>query len=205
MVQLFMEGRAKMTLLLWGVNLLNLINLFFLSSWLSTIMRDAGLTMSTAVLAGTALQVGGTIGAVLLGLMIDRAGFRRVLIPCFTIAAVSIFTIGRPGIETAVLFAAIVISGFGIVGGQSAINALAASYYPTALRSTGIGWSLGVGRFGSMIAPLAAAEFIRMGLPHSTIFLVFAVPAVVSAVLVWSMDGSKPRQPSAASSLAEMH
>ena len=186
-VQLFTEGRTKMTLLLWGVNLLNLLNLYFLSNWLPTIVHAAGLSLSNAVLAGTALQVGGTVGAVLLGLVIDRAGFRRVLIPCFLVASVSIFMIGRPGMELPLLFAAIVITGFSIVGGQSAINALAANYYPTALRSTGIGWGLGVGRFGSMLGPIVGGELIRMGLPNSTIFLTLAIPAVLSAVLVWAM------------------
>ena len=192
-VQLFTEGRTKMTLLLWGVNLLNLLNLYFLSNWLPTIVHAAGLSLSNAVLAGTALQVGGTVGAVLLGLVIDRAGFRRVLIPCFLVASVSIFMIGRPGMELPLLFAAIVITGFSIVGGQSAINALAANYYPTALRSTGIGWGLGVGRFGSMLGPIVGGELIRMGLPNSTIFLTLAMPAVLSAVLVWAMVNTQSR------------
>ncbi|VTU45471.1 4-hydroxybenzoate transporter PcaK (plasmid) [Variovorax sp. SRS16] len=189
--QLFTDGRAKMTLLLWGVNLLNLLNLYFLSNWLPTIVRDAGLSLSNAVLAGTALQAGGAVGAVLLGLVIDQAGFRRVLIPCFVVAGIAILLIGRPGIELLQLFAAVVVTGFCIVGGQSAINALAASYYPTALRSTGIGWGLGIGRLGSMIGPIVGAELIRAGLPNSTIFLVLAVPAVLSAGLVVAMGGPR--------------
>ena len=177
-----------MTILLWVVNFMNLINLYFLSNWLPTIARDAGLSTSTAVLAGTALQVGGTIGTLVMGQFIDRSGFRRVLIPCFLVAGVSIFLIGRPEISLAFLFVTIFVTGFCIVGGQPAVNALAASYYPTTLRATGIGWSLGIGRIGSILGPVLGGELIRLKWPNSTIFIAVAIPALVSAVMVWSMD-----------------
>jgi AAHS family 4-hydroxybenzoate transporter-like MFS transporter len=101
-------------------------------------------------------------------------------------------------VSLAFLFITIFIAGFCIVGGQPAVNALAASYYPTTLRSTGIGWSLGVGRIGSIIGPVLGGELIRLNWPNSTIFLVVAIPAVVSALMVWSMraertSGQAPR------------
>jgi AAHS family 4-hydroxybenzoate transporter-like MFS transporter len=185
---LFNDRRGKMTLLLWGSSLLTLLNLYFLSNWLPTIVRDAGLSLSDAVLAGTALQVGGAVGAVSLGLCIDRAGFRRVLIPCFGAAAVSIFLIGQAGVALPFLFAVVGVTGFCIIGGQAAIGALSASYYPTALRATGIGWTLGVGRFGSILGPIVGGEFIGMGLPRSTLFLALAVPAAMTVAFVWAMD-----------------
>ena len=186
-LQLFREGRAKMTILLWVINFMNLLNLYFLSNWLPTIAKDAGLSPTNAVLAGTALQVGGTIGTIVMGQLIDRSSFRRVLLPCFLVAGVAIALIGRPDVSLAFLFATICVTGFCIVGGQPAVNALAASYYPTTLRSTGIGWSLGVGRIGSIIGPVLGGELIRLNWPNSTIFLVVAVPALVSALMVWSM------------------
>lgn len=192
-LQLFRAGRARMTILLWVINFMNLLNLYFLSNWLPTIARDAGLSAANAVLAGTALQVGGTIGTLVMGQLIDRSSFRRVLLPCFLVAGVAIALIGRPDVSLAFLFTAICVSGFCVVGGQPAVNALAASYYPTSLRSTGIGWSLGVGRIGSIIGPVLGGELIRMNLPNSTIFLAVAVPALVSALMVWSMQRDPAR------------
>ena len=186
-LQLFTDGRAKMTILLWVINFMNLLNLYFLSNWLPTIAKEAGLSTANAVLAGTALQVGGTIGTLVMGQLIDRSSFRRILLPCFLVAAVAIALIGRPDVSLAFLFITIFIAGFCIVGGQPAVNALAASYYPTTLRSTGIGWSLGVGRIGSIIGPVLGGELIRLNWPNSTIFLVVAIPAIVSAVMVFSM------------------
>ncbi len=186
-LRLFQDGRAKMTILLWIINFMNLLNLYFLSNWLPTIAKDAGLSTANAVLAGTALQVGGTIGTLLMGQLIDRSNFRRVLLPCFAVAGVSIALIGRPDVSVAFLFVTIFITGFCIVGGQPAVNALAANYYPTTLRSTGIGWSLGVGRVGSIIGPVLGGELIRLNWSNSTIFIAVAIPAVVSALMVWSM------------------
>jgi AAHS family 4-hydroxybenzoate transporter-like MFS transporter len=196
---LFHAGRAWTTTLLWLVNFLNLLNLYFLSNWLPTIIKDAGLSTSMAVLAGTVLPIGGTIGTLVMGQMIDRSGFRRVLIPGFLVAAVAIVLIGRPEASLLFLFASILVAGFCIVGGQPAVNALAGSYYPTTLRSTGIGWSLGVGRIGSIVGPVLGGELIRMNWPNSTIFAIAAVPALLSAVMLWLME----RPPVAGGAVAE--
>jgi AAHS family 4-hydroxybenzoate transporter-like MFS transporter len=69
-----------------------------------------------------------------------------VLIPSFLLAAAAIGLIGQSQHLLVLLCVAILVAGFCVVGGQPAVNALAANYYPTTLRSTGIGWSLGVGR-----------------------------------------------------------
>ncbi|WP_374359894.1 MFS transporter [Pseudoduganella danionis] len=184
---LFKAGRARTTLLLWLVNFLNLLNLYFLSNWLPTILKDAGLSTSAAVLAATILPVGGTIGTLAMGQLIDRSSFRRVLIPSFLLAAAAIGLIGQSQHLLVLLCVAILVAGFCVVGGQPAVNALAANYYPTTLRSTGIGWSLGVGRLGSIIGPLLGGELLRMNWPNSTIFLIAAVPALLSALMLWMM------------------
>jgi AAHS family 4-hydroxybenzoate transporter-like MFS transporter len=186
--ELFRHGRATATLLMWAISFLNLINLYFLSNWLPTIATGAGMTPARAVLLGTTLQVGGLLGTLLMGPAIDRAGFVRVLVPAFLVAAGTIALIGQPGIPAAALFAIVASSGFCIIGGQPAVNALAASYYPTALRSTGVGWSLGVGRIGSIIGPVVGGELIGLHWSNSQIFLAVAVPAAASAVLMLGMD-----------------
>jgi len=192
--ELFRHGRAATTVLLWVVNFMNLLNLYFLSNWLPTIAKDAGLSTSVAVLVGTALQVGGVIGTVLMGPIIDRIGFFKLLVPSFLVAAVTIVLIGQPGIPLPMLFVVVLITGFCIVGGQPAVNALAGTYYPTKLRSTGIGWSLGVGRIGSIVGPVLGGELIRMNWSNSDIFIAVAVPAAVSAVMLLLMGTGARRE-----------
>ena len=101
-----------------------------------------------------------------------------------TVAAVAAAMIGQPGIPLSLLFVVVAVAGFCFVGGQPAVNALAATYYPTTLRSTGVGWSLGVGRVGSVLGPVLGGELIRRDWSNSAIFLAVAVPAVISAVMM---------------------
>ncbi|WP_028229389.1 MFS transporter [Paraburkholderia ferrariae] len=181
-VELFKEGRARVTLLLWVVNFANLLDMYFLSNWLPTVIRDAGYSTQTAVLAGTALWGGGVIGTLLLGRVIDLAGFTRVLATTFVIAIVATAAIGNPAVMVSVvaMFVAIFLTGFSIIGGQPALNALAATYYPTSLRSTGIGWSLGVGRIGSVVGPVLGGALMHLQWSSASLFMAAAVPACVS-------------------------
>jgi AAHS family 4-hydroxybenzoate transporter-like MFS transporter len=183
-VELLRAGRARVTLVLWAVNFLNLLNLYFLSNWLPTILTGAGMPASRALLLGTTLQVGGVIGTVALGPLIDRAGFVRVLVPLLLMAAVTIALIGQPALAPAALFLVVLLSGFGVVGGQPALNALAASYYPTSLRSTGVGWALGIGRVGAIVGPLLGGALIGLNWTNQSLLRTVAIPAVASALLL---------------------
>jgi AAHS family 4-hydroxybenzoate transporter-like MFS transporter len=195
-LHLFRDGRAMGTVLLWVVNFMNLLNLYFLSSWLPTVVRDAGRSTSTAVLVGTAVQVGGAIAALGLGWFIERFGFVPVLATCFAVAGANIAMIGYPGLSLALLFAVVVLAGMGIVGGQAAVNALAATYYPTSLRSTGIGWSLGIGRIGAIVGPVLAGELMALHWSNQQLFIAAAVPALISAVVMLGMNPTRDPKPS---------
>ncbi|AOJ85251.1 4-hydroxybenzoate transporter (plasmid) [Burkholderia sp. MSMB0856] len=189
-VELFKDGRARVTLLLWVVNFANLLVMYFLSNWLPTVVREAGYTTSTAVYAGTALWGGGVVGTLALGRIIDRVGFTRVLITTFMLAIVTIAAIGNATVLASVsaLFLSIFLTGFFIIGGQPALNALAATYYPTALRSTGIGWSLGIGRIGSVVGPVLGGALMQLQWSSASLFVAAAVPACVSLAGVFAIQ-----------------
>jgi len=180
---LFHEGRATGTLLLWTMQFMNLINLYMLSTWLPTIARGMGMTTTAALMVGTMFQTGGAVGSVAIGQPIQKWGFFGVLIACFAGAGVMIALIGQPGLTATFLFVVVFLAGFGILGGQAGNNALAATYYPTDLRSTGVGAALGIGRIGSILGP-SAAEFMRPRYSTHQLFIAFAVPALLSAVAV---------------------
>jgi AAHS family 4-hydroxybenzoate transporter-like MFS transporter len=182
-ITLFHEGRAGGTLLLWTMQFMNLINLYMLSTWLPTIARGMGLTTTAALMVGTMFQTGGAVGSIAIGQPIEKWGFFPVLITCFAGASAMIGLIGQPGLTIVLLFVVVFMAGFGILGGQAGNNALAATYYPTDLRSTGVGAALGVGRIGSILGP-TVAEFMRPRYSTQELFLVFAVPALLSAIAV---------------------
>jgi AAHS family 4-hydroxybenzoate transporter-like MFS transporter len=180
--QLFMDGRGPITLLLWVMFFMNLLNLYFLNSWLPTVMNDLGIRVETAILITTLFQIGGAVGAIVLGRIIDRHASFRILAWTYLFAAVSIFLIGQAGATLAFLVVSVFAAGLGIVGGQTSSNALAADFYPTAMRSTGVGWALGIGRIGSIIGPTLGGILLQSmgGGQTRQIFWFAAVPALVA-------------------------
>jgi AAHS family 4-hydroxybenzoate transporter-like MFS transporter len=182
--RLFANGRALVTPLLWVVNFMNLFNLYALSNWLATVVAGMGYPQRTAVLVSTILQVGGTIGTFGLAWAIARFGFTATLMPTFAVAALSIGAIGHPGLSLAALFAIVFVAGWCIVGSQPGLNALAATVYPTSLRSTGVGWALGVGRLGAMAGPYVGGQLLASEWTTRQMFLAAAVPALVSAMVM---------------------
>lgn len=177
---LFEHGRHRFTITIWIISLMNMIALYFLSSWMPTLAKLTGMSLETSVLLGATLQLGGTVGTILMGRIIDKKGFFRVLIPCFSVAAVSIALLGNTVHSIGLFFTVVFIIGFAVIGGQPAINAMAANFYPTEFRTTGVGWSLGIGRIGSVIGPVLGGWLVQGGnLSPQQLFYFVALPSVV--------------------------
>jgi AAHS family 4-hydroxybenzoate transporter-like MFS transporter len=186
-VHLFRDGRAVGTLLLWVINFTNLLNLYFLASWLPTVITNAGYSIRSAALVGTTLQIGGTVGTLALGWLIGRFGFIPVLGTSFAFGCISIALIGQPAATITFLFLLVFAAGLTIVGGQGAVNTLAGTYYPTNLRSTGIGSGLGIGRLGAILGPNIAGILLNRGWAARELFYAAAVPAFITVVVVISL------------------
>jgi AAHS family 4-hydroxybenzoate transporter-like MFS transporter len=190
LIRLFADRRALGTTLLWAVNFLNLLNLFLLSSWLPTVVRDAGYSNTIAVNSAAVFQLGGFVGTLVIGLFIRRFGFPKVLSVCFAIACLSVAVIGQPLLSLAVLFALIFTAGIGIPGSQAGLNAFSATYYPTDLRATGVGAGLGIGRVGAIVGPLIAGMMLSRHWTNSQLFIAASIPAMISAILIFSLRGA---------------
>ena len=124
-LHLFRDGRTLVTLLLWVVFFMSLLDLYFLANWLPTVLNDLGASVSEAAVIGSMLQVGGVVGAFALGSVIDRFSFRALALVYF-VAVFAVGAIGQLGHSAVLVSIAIFAAGFCMVGGQIAANALAA-------------------------------------------------------------------------------
>jgi MFS transporter, AAHS family, 4-hydroxybenzoate transporter len=178
---LFREGLALITPLLWLLFALNLMGYFFLLGWTPTLLTAAKFPPTTAAIAGATLQVGGTVGALVLCWWLQRYRFLAIAI-MFVIAVPVVGSIGYAGLtsETALLTATF-FAGFLVLGIQSGINVVGALIYPTSLRANGSGWELGLGRIGSIVGPLVGALFV--GLPVHEIYMWSTLPFAVGAIV----------------------
>ncbi|SHG13503.1 MFS transporter [Bradyrhizobium erythrophlei] len=186
-LHLFRDGRAPVTLLLWVVFFMSLLDLYFLSNWLPTVLNDLGASVSASAVIGSMLQVGGVVGALALGSIIDRFSFRALaLVYCIAVFAVG--AIGQLGHSIVLVTMAIFAAGFCIVGGQIAANALAATFYPTSVRATSVGWALGIGRVGSIVGPLVGGVLLTMKWSTASVFAAAAAAAMCAALAAFSLS-----------------
>ena len=186
-LHLFRDGRTLVTLLLWVVFFMSLLDLYFLSNWLPTVLNDLGASVSEAAAIGSMLQVGGVVGTFALGSIIDRFSFRALALVYF-VAVFAVGAIGQLGHSVVFVTMAIFAAGFCIVGGQIAANALAATFYPTSVRATGVGWALGIGRVGSIIGPLVGGALLIAKWSPGSVFMAAAGAALCAAVAAFSLS-----------------
>jgi AAHS family 4-hydroxybenzoate transporter-like MFS transporter len=182
---LFSEGRTTVTLLLWVIYFMNLLILYSLSNWIPTVFTGMGYSQNAALTAGTLLQVGGTLGAYGLAWAIARKGFLPVLVATFALATISVALIGQPGLTFNVVAFIVFVAGWCIVGGQPGLNTLAATYYPTVARSTGVGAALGVGRLGAIIGPYAGGVLLAQQWSAQQLFWAAAVPSLITTAVLF--------------------
>jgi MFS transporter, AAHS family, 4-hydroxybenzoate transporter len=185
-LHLFRSGRTLVTLLLWVVFFMSLLDIYFLANWLPTVLNDLGASVSSAAAIGSMLQVGGVVGTFALGSIIDRFSFRALALVYF-VAVFAVGAIGQLGHSVVFVTMAIFVAGFCIVGGQIAANALAAGYYPTAVRATGVGWALGIGRAGSIVGPLVGGVLLTMKWSPAEVFIAAAGAALCAALAAFAL------------------
>jgi MFS transporter, AAHS family, 4-hydroxybenzoate transporter len=205
--ELFKGNRTLGTLLLWTVSFMSLLAIFFLQNWLPTIAADAGLKIQTAVLATTFIQVGSITCSLFIGWPMGRFGQAPVLAVMYFIGWFAITSIGYTLLQPALLIPVCFIVGCCIAAGQNGINAVAATFYPTAMRVTGTGWTQGIGRIGAIISPFIGSMMIATKWPHASMFIVIGVPSLIASaafiVLAARYAATRaPRSPLAAEPVA---
>lgn len=188
---LFGPERTRNTLLLWVVFFMNLLMMYFLINWLPAVLKAARFSTERAIISSTMMHLGGIFGGVVVSRLGDKMSPRTVLKWFYLLAAVAVALIGVVGNQI-LLMIVIFLSGFSVVGAQFIINGLAASIYPTSVRSTGVGWALGIGRIGSIIGPVIGGLIISLKWSNSGIFVVGAIPAIFAALAVVFITSREP-------------
>jgi AAHS family 4-hydroxybenzoate transporter-like MFS transporter len=132
-----------------------------------------------------------------MGPLVDSFGPQRVLPAAFLLTALSVAGIGLAGSEVGLTMIMAVGIGIGTVGAQNCNNGVAAKFYPTSIRATGVGWALAVGRIGSIVGPVVGGILLSTKVDIRTIFLVAAVPPLVAAGAYLAMGRGRALEPAA--------
>lgn len=193
---LFAGDRASFTPLLWLTFFLNFFSLIAVLAWSSTLLRTVGVSVEDAAMVMAVNNVGGMIGVACAGGLMERFGAFRCLGVALVVgaAAVALTGMAAPQLPTVLVLA--LLTGLFVGGGTSGLIALAVTHYPTAVRSTGVGWGLAAGRLGGAMGPVFTGFLLASGAEVATVFAVLGLPLLTTSAVMLVMRRSVSSRPS---------
>ncbi|MCE9890138.1 aromatic acid/H+ symport family MFS transporter [Kluyvera intermedia] len=168
------------SLMLWLIYFMGLFLVYILGSWLPTLVKEIGLTVSQAAIMTALYQAGGTVGSLFAGWLMDKINPHRALGIIYAVGGLFTMAIGYAGINFPLLCSLAFVSGACLNGANTGMNALSARFYPTQARATGSSWMHGVGRIGAILSAFAGAEMLAMGFDFRSVFLILGIPAALT-------------------------
>jgi len=178
-----LKGEYRLsTIQLWTALFLAFATLYFLTSWIPKLASNAGLSIELAIYAGTVFNGGAFFGIVTQGYFSSRFGLKKT-IGVFLILTGVLMAVFQIFVGSPLLLLVFGLLGFGVQGGFVGLYAVAARLYPTEFRTTGVGWSIGIGRLGGIIGPAIGGVLIGMGLSMATNFLIYALPTAFAGIM----------------------
>lgn len=201
--ELFTPEFARVTLLLWLINFLSLVTIYFINSWLPSMLHSLGIATARAILASAMFQVGGIVGGLGSGPLVNRFGTEKVVAAMLAMGGGWLILLSLTSVPTFALACFIFGAGLGISAGQLGINALPGAIYPSPIRNTGTGWALGVGRLGNIAGPLCGGILLSLGWMPKQMLMAISLPAFLLAAMLLVLAKARAKRSDAFSSTPE--
>jgi benzoate transport len=181
--EMFRPGIRAMTLLVWCTYLFSMLALYGLSTWLPTLLANAGFSLVKSYSFGIVQSLGAFVGGYLLGCLMDAFGRKTGLCLSFFLGGLSVLLFGVVTSDP-ILYVAGAATGIFMVSIPAALHVVAGEIYPTRIRSMGLGSAYAVGRIGSVVGPILGGIVQMAGLSFGQFFLVFSIPGFLCVILV---------------------
>lgn len=186
---LFTQGFARNTILLWIIFFMNLFITYFVAQWMPTALNNAGFPLSKAIIAVALLYGGGVIGGLIMSWYGDRRSLKGIMGWALVINAAVLVIISIATNANTLLFL-IFLAGLLFIGVQFGLNGLAATIYPTDVRASGVSWALGIGRIGSIIGPTLGGLILPLLASPTQMFMIAAIPSIIGAIALVPLKAS---------------
>jgi len=182
--EIFGREFVRATVLLCLAAFVAQLVIVYVVTWMPLVLASIGMPVTSAILASVAFSVGGIVGAIGLARIIDKDKSYRWLVITFFLSAISIAGIGFLARNWYGLLAITFVTGVLTVGANIVLSAYSATVYPTAIRSTGVGWVVGWGRVGAIAGALFGTALVATGLSIETAYVIAAVPAIIGGIAI---------------------
>lgn len=184
---LFAPANRRVTILIWVAFFATMFGFYFVNSWTPKLLVTAGMTESQGVVGGLMLTLGGTFGSLLFGALSTKWQARKVLLAFTVFSSITMVVfISAVGV-LALAFAMGIMVGMLINGCIAGLYTLAPASYAPQTRGTGVGWAIGIGRIGAILAPLAAGALLDADWSPGQLYLGVGVVVLVAAAAVGLM------------------
>jgi len=175
------------TFQLWTALFLAFATLYFMLNWIPKLATNAGLSLSAAIYAGTVFNLGAIVGIPMQGYCSSRFGLKKTIGTILIFTALTMLSFGF-FVNSPYVLVIFFLMGFGVQGGFVGLYAVAASMYPTYIRTTGVGWAIGAGRLGGIIGPILGGLLVAWGLDMTQSFWVFAIPSALAGLMTFRIS-----------------
>ncbi|MEG1766986.1 MAG: MFS transporter, partial [Comamonas sp.] len=194
---LFRNGLARPTLILWGGFFLLMFSVYFSLSWTPKLLVQAGMSTQQGVTGGVLLNLGGIVGGSLFGLLALKVRLKHLVIGCMLLYALFTALFGAASTSLGFAFGTAVAMGVFLFASMAGLYGLVPATYPAAVRATGMGWAIGIGRIGAIVAPFMAGLLLDGGWTPASLYYVFALPLVAAALALLAMGAAQAQLPGA--------
>ncbi|MFE6507001.1 MFS transporter [Nocardioides sp. NPDC057767] len=185
----------RSTLLIWVAFLATMFGFYFVNSWTPQLLVTSGMSEADAVTAGMMLALGGTAGSVLYGLVASRLDSRLVLIGFTVLSALTMVVfITSTALLTVALIIGVVVGAL-INGCIAGLYTITPAVYGTEIRSTGMGWAIGIGRIGAILSPMLAGRLLDSSWTPVNLYVGAAVVVAISAVALLFLRTGRAARP----------
>ncbi|MEH7115222.1 aromatic acid/H+ symport family MFS transporter [Neobacillus niacini] len=185
---LLSKSNRKSTILFWLASFCGLFLVFGLGTWLPTIMMQSGYSIGSALSFLLVLNLGTVVGSFLTAAAADRWGHKFSCTVSFLVAFTAFLLLSFNFPSMLLTYLLIAAAGAGSIGTQYLINAYVGVYYPANIRTTALGWSLGIGRFGGIVGPIAVGLLVSLSLGTFWHFGLFALTGIIGAIVIFSIS-----------------
>ena len=177
-------GAALRTVLLCLAYTLLAAGFYFVATWTPRLLQSSGLSAEQGISGAVLISVGGIVGALAFSLLATRLPANLLTVALLVLGAVLMALFGLSTGNLALSLVAGVGLGLTLNGAIAGMYAITPTYYSAQSRATALGWVIGFGRLGAIVAPLLVGELVDGGWDPGDIYYLFVVPVLLAAVAV---------------------